>query len=122
MDRKTQLARLLPGDIFHGSCSSSDVSLICLVEEVSEDRIVARRITTQDRLSFDRITGREIGDRAACAIDSTAPLPVPIYNTLLGLERKMRLQSDREKFKLDRDEREALMFVGPYYRSNRLPT
>jgi hypothetical protein len=33
----------------------------------------------------------------------------------------MRLQRDPEKFKLDRDEREALMFVGPYYRSNRLP-
>jgi hypothetical protein len=75
----------------------------------------------QERLSFDRITGREIGDRAACAIDSVAPLRVPIYNTLLGLERKMRLQHDPEKFKLDRDEREALMFVGPYYRSNRLP-
>src|SRR5262245_30483286 len=121
MDRKTQLARLLPGDIFHASCSSSDASLICLVEEVSEDRIVARRITTQDRLSFDRTTGRDTRDKAACAIDSTAPLPVPIHNTLLGLERKMRLQSDPEKFKLDRDEREALMFVGPYYRSNRLP-
>jgi hypothetical protein len=38
MDRKTQLARLLPGDIFHASCPSSDASLICLAEEVSEDR------------------------------------------------------------------------------------
>ena len=119
-DRKTQLARLLPGDIFHASCSN-DASLICLVEEVSEARIVARRITTQDRLSFDRTTGRDIRDRAACTIDSTAPLPVPIHNTLLGLERKMRLQNDREKLKLDRDEREALMFIGPYYAANRLP-
>jgi len=110
MDRKTQLTRLLPGDIFHASCSN-EASLICLVEEVSENRIVARRMTTQERLSFDRFTGREIGDRAACAIDSTAPLPVPIHNILLGLERKMRLQRDPEKFKLDRDEREALMFV-----------
>jgi hypothetical protein len=95
--------------------------LICLVEEVSEDRIDARRITTQEHLSFDGSTGREIGDRSACAIDSVAPLPVPVHNILLGLERKMRLQSDREKFKLDRDEREALMFVGPYYAANRLP-
>jgi hypothetical protein len=82
MDRKTQLARLLPGDMFHGSCSN-DASLICLIEEVGEDRIVARRITTQERLFFDLKTGREIGDKAACTIDSIAPLPVPVHNTLL---------------------------------------
>jgi hypothetical protein len=33
----------------------------------------------------------------------------------------MRLRRDPEKFKIDRDEREALLFVDSYHASNLLP-
>jgi len=118
-NREGQLARLLVGDIFHATCANG-ASLICLAAVVTRDRIVARRITSQDRFEFNRATGSSVGGKSQCSIDSVAPLPVPVFNVMLGLDRKMRLQRDPEKFKLDRDEKDALRFVDTYYAGNPL--
>src|SRR5262245_8364161 len=118
-DLASALKRLIVGDIFHGRCPNT-ASLICLVEAITDDRIQARRITTQCHLEFDRSTGATLGREIPCFIDSIAPLPVDIHNVMLGLDRKMRLELDRERFKLSKDEKDALRFVASHYSSNLL--
>ena len=115
-DRREKLSRLLPGDIFHATCPNQ-ASLICLVEAVGDDRIEARRVTTQDHVTFDS-AGRTLSDdpEVRCTIDSIAPLPVDIHNVLLGLDRKMRLRFD----KLNRAEKDALLFIADFYPANRI--
>ena len=119
IDWTRPLTRLLVGDIFHAKCPNG-ASFICLVEAVTDDRILARRVTTQDNVEFDRNTGTTLGSESPCTIDSIAPLPLEIHNVMLGLDRKMRLQRDPEKFKLNREEIQAIHFVNAYYPSNPL--
>lgn len=116
-DRRSQLSRLLPGDIFHAVCPNK-ASLICLVEAITSDTIEARRITTQDHESFDLNTGHTLprDDEVLCTVDSIAPVPVDIHNILLGLDRKMRLRFD----KLSQEEKDALRFVADFYPANPL--
>lgn len=115
-DLKTLLSRLVPGDIFHATCPNA-ASLICLVEAIAGERIDARRVTTQDHVTFDLNTGHTLDDpEVRCTIDSIAPLPVDIHNVMLGLDRKMRLRFD----KLNRAEKDALLFVGDFYPANPL--
>ena len=115
-DCKSKLGRLVPGDIFHASCPSK-ASLICLVEEISTNRIEARRVTTQDHVTFDLNTGHTFAPAdVRCTIDSIAPLPVDIHNVMLGLDRKMRLRFE----KLSRAEKDALLFIADFYPANPL--
>ena len=113
------LSRLVVGDIFNAECPNG-ASLICVVEAVTDDRIKARRITTQDHLEFDRLTGATLGYKVPCTINSVAPLPVEIHNVMLGLDRKMRLQGDPEKYRLNKEEIQAIHFVNAYYPANPL--
>jgi hypothetical protein len=119
VDRKRKLGRLVVGDIFHAMARNGAI-YICLIEAVTGDKIEARRVTTQEHVAFDRSTGAILGDEAPCTIDSIAPLPVHIHNVMLGLDRKMRLQSDPEKYKLNKEEIQAIAFVNEYYPSNPL--
>jgi hypothetical protein len=125
-DRKTLLARLAVGDIFH-AVSPSAPSMICLITAMSEGTFEARTVTHQFHFTFDRQTGKGVPHREdprfdfECTIDSVSPLPVDIHNTLLGLDRKMRLAHDSESFKLDGAERQALIFVGRFYPEHPLP-
>ena len=111
-DRGAKLSRLVPGDIFHAECPSG-ASLICLVEAITDGRIEARRVTTQDHVTFELSTGLSLPDdgKARCLIDSIAPLPVDIHNIMLGLDRKMRLRFEKP----DRAEKDALLFVADFY-------
>jgi hypothetical protein len=118
-DRMAALNRLVVGDILHATCPGG-ASLICLVEAITDDRIMTRRVTTQDHVEFDRRTGHTVGDKVPCTIDSIAPLPVHIHSLMLGLDRKMRLTTDPEKYKLNREEIQAVSFVNEYYPSNPL--
>ena len=77
-------------------------------------------MTTQDNIEFDRSTGTILGSESLCTIDSIAPLPLEIHNVMLGLDRKMRLQRDPEKFKLNKEEIQAIHFVNAYYPANPL--
>ena len=116
-DRVSKLSRLVPGDIFHAECPSG-ASLICLVEAIANEKIEARRVTTQDHVTFELSTGLSLPDdgEARCTIDSIAPLPVDIHNVMLGLDRKMRLRFD----KLNQAEKDALLFVADFYPANPL--
>jgi hypothetical protein len=116
-DHKAKLSRLVAGDIFHAECPSG-ASLICLVEAITNEKIEARRVTTQDHVTFELSTGLSLPDNGEtrCMIDSIAPLPVDIHNVMLGLDRKMRLRFA----KLDRAEKDALLFVADFYPANPL--
>ena len=127
-DRKADLSDLAAGDIFHAN-SPNGASLICLVLSVTPETIEARRITTQESLSFDRQSGMErTGPKQALAIiDSVTPLPSDTHNVLLELDskygalmamdEKSRFQ-DLERFKLTDAEKKALISVGSYYPAN----
>ena len=119
IDWKRSLTSFLVGDIFHATCPNG-ASLIGLAEAVTDDRIPVRRVTTQDNVEFDRSRGLTLGNEMPCTIDSIAPLPLETHNITLGLDRKMRLQRDPEKFKLNKEERQAVDFVKEYYSLNPL--
>jgi hypothetical protein len=112
------LARLVPGDIFHAE-HPNGASLICLLMEVSANAIIARTVTTQYALEFDRRTGMTT-DGAGSRIDSITPLPVDIHNVMLGIDRKSRLETHVERFKLTDAEKRALAYVSSHYASHPL--
>lgn len=117
-DWKSVLSQLDIGDIFHASCPSP-ASYICLVKAIAEDRIISRRITTQEDVDFDLTTGFTLpfSEKPRCRIDSITPLPPAIHNIMLGLERKMRLCSSDKK-RLSDEEKDALKFVADFYPAN----
>ena len=118
-DRQTLLQRLEAGDIFHAR-TADDHSLICLVMVVTDSTIEVRTVTHNVHLAFDRRTGIAHWAQvdARCVIDSVAPLSREMHAVMLGLDRKMRLEQDPERFKLDEEEKRALLFVGAFYRDN----
>lgn len=123
-ERETFLQRLLVGDIFHAAAPNG-ASLVCLITRVTETTIEARTVTHQMQFQFDRRTGAADtdwgdGEIVVCIIDSVAPLPVEIHDVMLGLDRKMRLEHNIERIKLNDAEKRALIFVGGYYSSNPL--
>lgn len=120
-DRNSLIANLKVGEIFHAEAPNG-ASLICLVVAIDETNLQVRHITSQDRLMFNRQTGMtKDGD----IIDSVAPLPIEIHNTLLELDRKYQIHDPNEEpehFKLTELEKKALRFVGPHYSSNLFST
>jgi hypothetical protein len=118
MDRSTALKALVEGSIFHAT-TPNGASFICLVTLVANSQIWARRVTTQEQLVFDRATGiAEISDNSvACTIDSTAPLPANIHEVLLQLDRRYGTGDDP---RLRREEKDALLFVGRFWRAHPL--
>jgi len=130
-DRKADLSDLAAGDIFHAT-SPNGASLICLVLSATQKAIHARRITTQQNLSFDSRTGVEQTgpEQSLAIIDSVAPLPSDVHNTFLELDRKygalIALDEesrfrDLDRFKLTDAEKRALVFIGSHYPANPLP-
>jgi hypothetical protein len=131
IDRDTCLRDLCVGDIFHAEYPNG-ASCICLVLSVSETTIQARRVTTQENLSFNRRTGVEevAADQPQAVIDSVTALPPEVHNTFLEMNKKYEtLMSmdeasrfeDLERHKLSEAEKKALIFVYSHYASNRLP-
>lgn len=104
-------------------------SLVLLVVAVTDTKIDARNICTQDRLSFDRASGiaggtderlLETDQPVTCTIDSVARLPVDMHNVLIGLDRRFRLEHDWERIKLTDAEVRALSYVQRHYAANPL--
>src|SRR5579862_7131153 len=123
VDRRTDLLNLSAGDIFH-AVGTNGASLICLVLSVDQNKIVARRVTTQESFVFDRATGMETvaPELSPAVIDSVAPLPHEIHNTFLDLDRRYGVESakgtheqNEQAFKLTTAEKKALLFVYDHY-------
>jgi hypothetical protein len=125
VDRETALRRLTVGDIFHGQGPNGG-NLICVVTHLTERRIGARRITTQEDLEFDRQTGVDLADRAS-RIDCVAPLPGDINDVFLDLDgkyqrfremRRIGIEPGTGAYKLTSAERRALLFIDEHVSSN----
>ena len=116
------LAQIAERDIFHAK-SPNGASLICLALRVTKDRIDARTVTSHVLLSFDRKTGvAEHGDeRVPCQIDSVAPLPPLVHKIMLELDEKFGPPHDDGKdSRLTGAQKEALLFIGPFYKAHPL--
>ena len=120
-ERADAIEKLTVGDIFHAE-SPNGASLICLVTSVTKATILARTVTTQRNYEFDRQTGiAESGaERVPCTIDSVARLPAAMHDALLELDRRYRLGSDPDRFRLLEAEKRALVFVSSFYPENPL--
>ena len=118
--------------MFHADASNG-ASLLCLATSVTETVIEARNIATQIVYQFDRRTGTAewpFGSEIyRCTIDSVAPLPLDIREILLALDDKYRRAIERglkepdyepapDEFHLTKDQKRALLFVGPFYRAH----
>lgn len=121
--RETLIGNLAVGDIFHAE-SDSGMELICLVTVVTGEWIKARTVTHQIEIDIDRKSGKGTchwpGNVRACSIDSVAPLPNDVHDTLLGLDRKMRLEADLERMTLAPAEARALLFLDAHYAQSRI--
>ena len=123
MDARSKALRSLTvDDIFHAD-SPNGASLICLVTSITNATIHARTVTTQLELAFNRMTGavEMDADEIPGAIDSICRLPVDIHETMLGIDRKFRLETDLDKLKLTDAEIRAFLFVARHYPANPLP-
>lgn len=131
-DREAALNGIAVGDIFHaGVHPTSGPSYICLALQIREDRIFARRMTTQSVHWFDRATGIEIDDPEV-VIDSVAPLPDDIREIMLGLDLKYREIEYRRaadpdweppegSSRLTQEQIRALKFIADFYLAHPLP-
>lgn len=127
-NREELLDNLRVGDIF-GATAPNGARPFCLVTGIDGDAIQARTLSTQIELVFDRATCRADFDLSSkgwgegtitYTIESVAPLPVDIHNTLLYLDRKQRLNRDPERTKLTEAEHRALCFIAKFYPENPL--
>lgn len=131
-EREAALRGIAVGDIFHARIRpDSGPSYICLALQVHEDRIFARRMTTQSVHWFDRATGAEIDDDRV-VIDSVEPLPDDIRETMLDLDRKYQEVEFRQaedpdweepegSSRLTPEQRRAFSFIAKFYPAHPLP-
>jgi hypothetical protein len=110
---KAALASLSVGEICHAA-ALSDASVILLVTKTDVGRIFARRVTTQQEVVFDRITGQAVEPQDAAGavwIDCLEPLPETHLNALTDLDHRYRFGSGDARFRLTEAEQSALLFV-----------
>lgn len=122
--RDELLQRLEPGDIFLAEYPDRPgPQRFCLVLQVSETRIRARCIHTQQKHEFDRRTGAEtdLGGDGGSMIVSVAPLPPDMHNTLVGMDRRYRLGLDKERIKLTEDDLRVGRVLDKHFMSQPLP-
>lgn len=119
-ERRTSVSDLVVNDLFHAAFPN-DAVRICIVTSLDDSSLTARALTTQEVFRFDRSSGVSIppeADGAVCTIDSVAPLPESICDTLLSYDRRCRTSADSEAGRLTADERRALLNARQYYAAN----
>ena len=128
--REDMLKKLADGDLFDAE-DEAGPTRICMVTSVTKTTILARSITVQEIIEFDRVTGaaRSPFD---FVITSVAVLPRDIHDTFLGLDRKYREARSRRArdpnwepptghFALTEDQKRAFLFSHDFYKQNQLP-
>jgi hypothetical protein len=132
--RETALRMIGMGDIFHDE-DAAGPTRICLTLSVTDATILARAVTTQEVIEFDRRTGVAIHHSHSTlyryVIDSVAPLPSDIHEIILSLDRKYRegecrraeepnWQPPSSESALTREQIRGLLFVADFYQANPL--
>lgn len=120
-DRAEALNTVRPGDIVFGVGAGGQEKLL-LVYEVDRHSILARHVTTQVKVKFDRNghTGPLPGG-GDCTILSIAPLSPEQYKVAIGLDRRARTEMDGPQFILTRAEIELILTKGDFYKAHPLP-
>lgn len=133
--REAALKTLRTGDIFNVEDAAGPVR-VCLTISVTETAIVARSVTTQEIIEFDRRKGVAIhfwhSGKYEYVINSLAPLPRDIHEIMLSLDRRYReseykLAENPEwepspgESALTKEQIRGLLFVADFYRANLLP-
>ncbi len=116
MTRADVLSTVQEGQLIHGR-GDRGASMLLHVLAVTDTTICAWRLLTGGHEAFDYQTGR--GDR--CQLDSIAPLPPDIHETIFNLDRRQRSCTNVEDAKLTTAEREAFVFIHHFYLANQLP-
>jgi hypothetical protein len=108
---------LAVGDVFYAEYASIEQdsgAAICLVVDHTPDVIVARTVTTQWLLSFDRktLTAPGRAGPATFRVRSVKPLPADIRFVLVGLDARYRAGDNP---RLSDAEKHALIFAAEHY-------
>ncbi len=134
-NRMAILAKIAVSDIFRAKDAAGPVR-ICLTIRVTETTILARAVTTQDLIEFDRRTGtsehKAWGEIYNYVIDSVARLPEDIHEIMLSLDRKYRdseykfaenpdWEPTPEESRLTKEQIRGLLFVADFYPAHPLP-
>ena len=132
--RETALVQIGVGDIFNAEDAAGPVRT-CLTISVTKTTILARSITTQEIIEFDRETGAAThfwhSARYDYVINSVAPLPSDIHQIMLSLDRKYRegeyKRAENPEWKplaeesgLNEEQVRGLLFVADFYQANPL--
>jgi hypothetical protein len=135
IDRQEALKVLDAGNLFQARDASGPVR-ICLVISTTENTILARSVTTQEIIEFDRRTGAANHNHRDAiyhyVITSVAPLPHEIHEVMLSLDRDGRefeyklaenpdYQSPQDEPVLNADQRQGLLSVSRFYEAHPLP-
>lgn len=118
--KASYLINLVIGDIFNARSVNAPY-IICIVTNIDNYKIYSRRLTDQSILTFDVESGLEIENIGNnCEIESIEPLPLDIYNSMVGMDRRFRLSSRADKFTLDDKEKLALHYVQRHFSENKM--
>jgi hypothetical protein len=119
--REQALHAVKSGDVIFGLGAGGQEKLL-LVYDVGKHSILARHVTTQMELKFDRDgkTGPVPGG-GHCTIVSIAALPADQHEVAVGLDRKMRTGKDYPDFVLSKAEIQLILTYGAFFRAHPLP-
>ena len=118
-ERERALHDIRPGDLFHVD-GDHGYPIPCLATALTDTTILARSITHQMNIEFDRRTGIGKGESFGLGgkIASTAALPPDIHRALMGLDHRYRTTDPGP---LSKAELRALVFIDDFYPANPLP-
>jgi hypothetical protein len=94
---------------------------LLLVYQVDQTRILARHVTTQMKMEFDRQGNSRRTEEGSCRIVSTAALPTRDHAVTLGLDLKMRTGKEHPDFVLTKAEVDLLLTVDDFFNAHLLP-
>lgn len=119
--RREALARVKTNDVIYGVTKSGQQKLL-LVREVERSRIRTRHVTTGENIDFDR-DGQSLpeGRKETCRITSTVSLAQRDYNTIIGLDHKLRTAKALTDLRLSKAEIALLLTVHDFFDAHSLP-
>lgn len=129
--REIALGQIQVGDIFNAEDAAGPVRT-CLTISVTETTILARSVTTQEIIEFDRRTGSAAHfwhlARYDYVINSVTPLPTDIRQIVLSIDQKFHAvghelegKGNLEEPGLSKEQIRGLLFVAEFYQANPLP-
>ena len=129
--REIVLGQIGVGDIFNAE-DVAGPSRTCLTISVTKTTILARSITTQEIIEFDRRTGTAShlwhSVRYNYVINSAAHLPREIHQIMLSIDQKFHNLGGKpagdgklEGAELGKEQIRGLLFIAEFYKANPLP-